>query len=452
MHAGLTLGSIVTLASLCTGAAQTPATVQTPPAAQAPAAAQAELEAVAAEVQADIEKLRGVKFAKPVPVKIADKAALLAYFDERVKLDTTPGRDEFEEELLQLLGLVPRDMDLAAVTRAFYAAQVGGFYDPPTKTFQIVDSFNAQLGRVIMAHEFVHALDDQLYDLDGTARRLRDDSDALLAFQAVCEGSAMYTMTAWQMTHMASLDPKVLAELMELTNSSTDGVPAVVWKPALAAYMSGQAFLAAGVAKPKHARGTEAPPRPDYALQLARAFTSPPASSEQVLHPEKYWDETQRDAPRVLAFDRTRVPAGWRVLGEDTLGELRIALLATPLAERGGADMQDAAALAALRYTNDAAAGWGGDRLVVLANGDARLLQLVTVWDTEADAGEFERAIGAVWAAEPADKGVSGRRVLASDRVAGPKDGAPVHSVTLTISSRAGGEADPAPLPWSVTR
>jgi hypothetical protein len=42
-----------------------------------------------------------------------------------------------------------------------------------------------------------------------------------------------------------------------------------------------------------------------------------------------------------------------------------------------------------MSYTNKAAEGWGGDRLVLLERGDERFLELVTVWDTEKDADEF---------------------------------------------------------------
>jgi len=450
------LGSFITFASLAACASGTPAALvpgDGPTAAQS-AKAQQELQAVAAEVQADIEKLRGVKFPKPVPVQVSDKAALLAYFKERAALETTPDREQFNETCAKLLGLVPEDMDLHAVTEAFFVSQIGGFYDPPSKTFHIIDSFNAKLGRLIMSHELVHALDDQLYDLDGTIRRLKDDTDAIGAYMSLCEGSATYTMTAWQMGHMSSLDPSLLEELQDLTNASTDGVPALVWKPAFASYFAGQTFVNAGAARPKHQRGTDAPPAPSYTQQLERAFRSPPASTEQILHPEKYWDATQRDDPRTIEIDATRAPAGWTVLGTDTLGELHLALLTTPLAERTNVDAKNALAIMSLTYTNDAAAGWDGDRVVLLVNGDARFLQLVTAWDTEADADEFAKSVQAVWAEESkaGDARKSRHATLASDRVDAPGD-AHVHCVTLTVfDAPVAGVSVPPPLPWKITR
>jgi len=96
----------------------------------------------------------------------------------------------------------------------------------------------------------------------------------------------------------------------------------------------------------------------------------------------------------------TKLPAGWKVLGEDTVGELGLGLLTTPLAERKGIDPDNLMALATLTYTGAASKGWGGDRVVLLANGDSRLLVLATVWDTETDADEFRAAIEPIVAAQ----------------------------------------------------
>ncbi|MBI5365377.1 MAG: hypothetical protein HZA53_19525 [Planctomycetes bacterium] len=384
-----------------------PAFAVAPQDAKAPAvdpAKQKALDDVAAAIQADIERLRGEQFKHSVPVKLADKATLIEYLSAREALETKPEREVFKEECAKLLGLVPATMDVKAATHAFLQSQVGGFYDPPTKTFYVMDSFDGELARVIMSHEFVHALDDQLYDLDGTAKKLGDDTDQLLAFWSVCEGSGTYTMTQWMIANAAKLDRESLMEFQKLGVAGMEDLPPMIWKPMLAAYTCGQTFVDKSTPKKKRAKkGEDAPatpadekPAPTYVAQLARAFRAPPRSTEQVLHPEKYWDPEQKDEPKRITFDASAPPAGWRVLGEDTLGELGLALLTTPLAERKGIDGNDLMALATLTYTNKAAKGWGGDRLILLGRGDDRLLQLVTVWDTEADAKEFHAAVEGV--------------------------------------------------------
>ena len=120
----------------------------------------------------------------------------------------------------------------------------------------------------------------------------------------------------------------------------------------------------------------------DYALG-----SRPPASTEQVLHPRKY---VLDERPSPVRIDGAPLrDSGWRLADANVFGEL-----ATSYLLRVGADP----ALAA-----DAAAGWDGDRYELwrrdVAPGDCEYpcradLALATKWafDTEADAGEFERA------------------------------------------------------------
>jgi hypothetical protein len=49
-----------------------------------------------------------------------------------------------------------------------------------------------------------------------------------------------------------------------------------------------------------------------------------------------------------------------------------------------------------IQYTNDAASGWGGDSVALLTKGEGHLLHLVTVWDSEEEAEEFERTMDLV--------------------------------------------------------
>src|SRR5262249_58858300 len=81
-------------------------------------------------------------------------------------------------------------------------------------------------------------------------------------------------------------------------------------------------------------------------LDVSKAM---PRSTEQLLHPQKYWDRAQRDEPVVLCDEdavcaRVAAATGLLVLERNTLGELVVALLAEPRQRRldpgslGGAD------------------------------------------------------------------------------------------------------------------
>ena len=77
---------------------------------------------------------------------------------------------------------------------------------------------------------------------------------------------------------------------------------------------------------------------------------------------------------------------GWTKGLEDTLGEFQLKLWLDQVSGDAGAPSPD-----------QAAAGWGGDRVMLLdgPNG-ARAIALKTAWDTPADASEFASAANSV--------------------------------------------------------
>ena len=109
-------------------------------------------------------------------------------------------------------------------------------------------------------------------------------------------------------------------------------------------------------------------------------FANPPDSTEQVLHPDKF---ASREKPVEVAFPTdlaARLGDGWKVSLEDTLGEVLLEVV-----------LRDGGASA----TNDAAAGWGGDRVALVEGpGGAKAVVMDTAWDTADDAAEFEAALG----------------------------------------------------------
>src|SRR5262249_40889934 len=154
--------------------------------------------------------------------------------------------------------------------------------------------FQGGVAKLILAHELTHALDDQLYDIDGTLARLGQDTDAETAFWAVVEGSGTGAMNQWLSSHVDQVDAKQAVSLAGLGSDELETMPELVWKPMLFTYMRGAAFLArtdnALVGQAKKARTAD----------IERAFRSPPRSTEQVLHSAKYWDDAKRDEPRAV--------------------------------------------------------------------------------------------------------------------------------------------------------
>ncbi|MFM7280793.1 MAG: hypothetical protein ACKO32_03335, partial [Planctomycetia bacterium] len=81
-----------------------------PPSTPKKSAAELALETQAKSIEAEIEMLRGQAFRQPVDVRVSDENGLLAYIEERRRMDTTPERDRFLEEYARLTGLIGKDL------------------------------------------------------------------------------------------------------------------------------------------------------------------------------------------------------------------------------------------------------------------------------------------------------------------------------------------------------
>ena len=140
--------------------------------------------------------------------------------------------------------------------------------------------------------------------------------------------------------------------------------------------------------------------------EIDAAFRKPPSSTEQILHPEKYWDEHLRDDPIPVALGDAgdALGAGWTRESDGVLGEINLAVMVgapTP-------EPTDPQGVMGSAWTNLSASGWGGDRYELWTRGKKAVVLLSTVWDTENDAGQFLQALGE----EPgAGRRLDGKRV-----------------------------------------
>lgn len=347
---------------------------------------QQELEALSRKLQVDVEELRGEKFRRDVAVKLASKADLVDYMKRRLQEDESPEKLAADETIAKLLGLFPWERDLMADTFALLESQVGGFYDPPSNTFYLMEGLPRGIAAPILAHELIHALDDQIFDIDGQMRLRKDDGDALQAYRFVVEGSGTAGGNRWTLENMDQVDMSGFQDLMDEQQAGLVSAPSFLWKPLLGAYLQGAAFLARSDSIMAGQMAKLVP------ADVNAVFGDLPRSTEQVLHPEKYWDPAQRDEPRSVRFEVGELPEGWSVLRTDTFGELGLAQVVE--AGRGvKLDLANPAALLSISFTHPAAAGWGGDRVILLGDGDSWWLVLATVWDSERDAAEFYGAL-----------------------------------------------------------
>ena len=268
--------------------------------------------------------------------------------------------------------MLPPGTDLGEAAASTYEEGVAGYYDPRSGRMRIVkgaQTANRVLYEMTVAHELTHALEDQRFGLDMS--RLAAGDDAALAYTALVEGSATALMYRY-VEHRFGAE-ETFGGLAASAFQPTGSLPPFLMAQLVFPYTAGEAFVARLL---EVGRG-------DWTVVDAALRVRPPDSTEQIMHPQAY---LEGDEPRRVSLGGpvAALGEGWRPLRRTVLGEWVTGRL---LARAGGT----AAA--------GAAAGWGGDRAVLLGRGEDRALVARWTWDTRADADEFTRALRA-WGEE----------------------------------------------------
>ncbi|NIM02161.1 MAG: hypothetical protein GTO30_11870 [Acidobacteria bacterium] len=279
----------------------------------------------------------------------------------------------------------PEDDVLALFTDAL-REQIGGYYDPKAGQFYLLDDMPAALVDILTAHELTHALEDQYYELDALLESEDATDDEIFARGAVTEGSATLLMMIYSIEQAfdQSLSEEDMAAMTGVGQEAVDRLPKVLVRQLMAPYVVGMSFVQRGNAMGWMAGG--------YPVDdVNRAYERPPTSSEQILHPEKYWDEDKRDDPVPVSLGSAgaALGRGWVREDDGVLGEINLAVLVgapTPAPE-------DPAGVLGSAWTNRAAEGWGGDRYELWARGKKSVVLLSTTWDSEKDAQQFAEVI-----------------------------------------------------------
>ena len=345
------------------------------------------------------ERFRGLTLKRRVPWGRVSERELKREVAGDFEEDLPPERLAAVELSLKAFGLIPESLDLKTFYPELLTSEIAGFYEPHRKVLAVVDRQGGLLGAAALAqfgadavrkmedgllvHELTHALQDQHFDLDHL-----DDPDPLsdggAARLALVEGDASLVMfdemlqapLADQPGARALLDGLLGDIAAEATSQGESKLPgdkemaaAPEWfrDTLLFSYSEGAAFCL-------ELRRRGGQKLLDYAFGV-----DPPRSSEQILHPEKWFGH--RDDPIVVDWpDLTAALPGFTKAGEGQLGEegIRILLRQALQGDRHAADA--------------AAAGWGGDRFAVYVRGGRRLLAWIADWDTDEAAARFQAA------------------------------------------------------------
>ncbi|MBA3960056.1 MAG: hypothetical protein H0X60_06630, partial [Chloroflexi bacterium] len=130
------------------------------------------VEARIREIIEQVPAIRGLEPRQEVPFRFITAERFEEELRDLFAADNPPEEVSAEEDLLKRLGLLEPEADLEELVLDLYGSQVAAFYDTRTGSFTVVQrGEGAEFGSsdaIVVAHEYVHALQDQHFDLDGT--------------------------------------------------------------------------------------------------------------------------------------------------------------------------------------------------------------------------------------------------------------------------------------------
>ncbi|HEY2963504.1 MAG TPA: hypothetical protein VGJ37_13860 [Pyrinomonadaceae bacterium] len=354
--------ALLILICLCVGSL----TVRTQ--AQASAAGTAQNAAIISTTDAvlkETSELRELSILRAVKSGTQSRSEIERMIIKNLDSDTTPAEMHATEVLLHVFGLAPNDFAYRPFLIKLLTEQVAGYYDPKAQQFYLADWIELEGQKPVMAHELTHALQDQHFDLKRFEKWPKGDSDAELAAHALIEGDATLAMTLYMAKH-----PLVaLAFIKSLGNQEPSSeqfkrAPRALRESLIFPYEAGSNWA------------TQVYKRGGWDM-VSKAFTKLPQSTEQILHPDKYF---AYEAPVKVTLPELKLllGPGWKRIDSDVNGEFGCYLVLDEY-------LNDAA------ESKQAAAGWAGDQYALYegANPADAFIAELTAWDTAADAREF---------------------------------------------------------------
>jgi hypothetical protein len=225
-------------------------------------------------VAKEVERLRGLRFRHPVPVRFVSRREFRKRLDAqgRDAVDAMdPVRRRASEAVLRAFGLMATNRTLAKEARSSDAGLVAAYYDPEREEIVVRGRDASRASDVLLAHELTHVLQDQHFGL----RRLEwlDRPEERQPFAALTEGDAMRIANAYAATSsradrgaMRRASPSPTEQHISLAAVALVGSP-YVFGPGLVAslqYGGGERAINAAFLSP-----------PDHTIEMMNPATLP---------------------------------------------------------------------------------------------------------------------------------------------------------------------------------
>jgi hypothetical protein len=333
-----------------------PTVPSTPPRASKDAAA----EATVARALRYVSHLRELVALEPVKGRVISRDEMLARIERGLDTEIPPAVVSASGEILFALGTVPASFDYRRGLLQVMRSELLGFYEPHEKTMFLGGDVRGQELDATLWHELVHALQDQHYGLERLLAWSDDAGDWQGAVHALAEGDATSTMidALFAERHLSAPDlPDSMLDLQSaLSVGSVQQVPPIIKRSVVAPYLDGLSFVNAL----RRRGGWQA---------VALAWQHLPASTEQILHLDKY---DAKEAPEALPALPPIASGPSHATYSDVYGEETLRILFEEWMPAGAA--------------REAASGWSGDRVTCFSDGQVTSVAWRIRYDNEASA------------------------------------------------------------------
>jgi hypothetical protein len=257
------------------------------------------------------------------------------YVNKRMKDDKDAQRLEQSRLVLEKFGLLPKGYDLHSEFLRLLAEQVAAYYDPKSKSVNLLDWVPPDTQKPVLAHELTHALQDQKIGLEKWERAgAKDDNplpdpqeyvveEAQAARQCVAEGQAMVVLFNYTLAPMG----KDVVSASEIVDAMRAGMADSKDSPVFAA---APMFLRESLMMP-YTWGTDFVRTVLTRKGKGAAYTGllehPPVDTRQVMQPETYLLNQVVPPPEIPDLDKLVAP-DYQRFDFGGMGEFDIYLLA----------------------------------------------------------------------------------------------------------------------------
>src|SRR5229473_3866651 len=267
------------------------------------------------EILAFDSKHTGLPIKKQVKRRLTSRDEVVGYLTKHMK-DEDVKRLQRSELVLKKFGLLPRDFDLEKLLVSLLREQVAGYYDPKTKTVNLLDWVPMEEQEPVMAHELTHALQDQAINLNRWMKKGEKDLGEMKkdptpedvendemdsAREAVIEGQAEAAMLEYELAPAGKSitdSPDLVETMEEQMSTGTDDskvfkdAPIFLRESLTFPYSYGLKFVVTLMEK----GGKE--------KAFAGVLANPPHTTRQVMQPETYLSGEKIEPMRVPEFQR----------------------------------------------------------------------------------------------------------------------------------------------------